>query len=668
MLPHFSVLIALLIGLGNYTQPPSDPVFAFAGTVVCTVVFTLLSRWSTQRGMQAVEDNAMALAEAALRWTMSWALIGWLLAIAVFDWGALVHAYVPRIAWLGRYVVVFMPAMVMFCTAWAGLARLEARIILHKGGVAPRPTFWRGVRAGLRRNSIVLAPMFVIVGAFEALWVGGALGVTPLRVAAAWIEAMPLLNVFVTFAIVLGALPFVPRIFARMLKAQPLPDGPLRAMLERAAERIKLKYGDILLWKTPAPNAMVVGFTPRTRRIFLTEGLVDQLPDDELLAVFFHEAGHAKRNHIGQFLLLFFCISLVFHAITEPMAAIGIGPEILVLLQLALLWFVLLGWVSRRFEREADVYGGENATILEPDAPPVPVPGLETTMPRGVALMIRALDRVRRISGRSYSHRHGTIEERMTFLASHGTDPAVREAYARNRRSFNWGVAALVVIAVGATVLQFPTEVAVARSTIELREAVDAYEEALRLREEGDASEQKRWQAALDGFLESARRVEDAPGIRAEALAIESWFAAGDTAWHGLWDGKQARTYFERSLELIGEEDLSARDERLQFKIRIELGRIAAIDGRFADARRYLEQTETPSRYPLMMAELERMDEDRIVRERVRLLEATILGRGGEHDLARAMLSQLTTSKNEHPEWKELRADAQRELDWLATQ
>jgi len=665
LLPHLTVLIALILGLTPFSVPPENPVFSLVGTMACTAVFILLSRRATARGMRAVEDNEMIVAEAALKWTMAWPLVGWVVALSLFEWGMLVFAYVPRVAWLGRPLVVFIPAALMFGAAWAGLERLQVRIILRKGGVAPRATFWRGVRAGLRRNSIVLVPMAVFVGVFEGIWVGGKLGVDWLRLASAWMDAMPLLQVLVSFGIVLAALPFVPRIFARLLKAGPLPDGPLRTTLERAAERVKLRYGDILVWNTPSPNAMVVGFTGGTRRIFLTRGIIDQMPEEELLAVFFHEAGHAKRNHIGQFLLLFFCVSLIFHASAEPLAAIGVNPAFLLPLHLGVLWFVIMGWVSRRFEREADVYGGENASIFSPDAPAVPIPGLERTLPRGAALMIRALDRVRRLSGHSYSHRHGSIEDRMTFLAAHGSDPAVREAYLRGRRTFNLGVAALVLVAVGATALLYPTEVAVARSKIQGDEAIASYETALGLRRKNDATHTEHWQSALSGFLASARRLEGTTGVSARNFEILNWYNAADTAWHGLWDGAQARTYFERTLKLI---DAAAPSdfEHFQLTCRLELGRIAAMDRRFEDARRYLELTRHLSQYPRLAAELEGNEVARsYLRERVRLLDATIEGRSGEADLARPELKQLTTSTNESERWKELREDAQRELDWL---
>ena len=68
-----------------------------------------------------------------------------------------------------------------------------------------------------------------------------------------------------------------------------------------------------MLWPTNGTiiNAMVVGFTPGTRRIFLTDKIIQDLPEDELMAVFFHEAGHAKHHHLPLLLMLFFYVNPV---------------------------------------------------------------------------------------------------------------------------------------------------------------------------------------------------------------------------------------------------------------------------------------------------------------------------------------------------------------------
>ena len=151
--------------------------------------------------------------------------------------------------------------------------------------------------------------------------------------------------------------------------------------------------------------------TARSRMIFLTDKIIADFPEGELLAVFFHEAGHVKKHHLQLYLVLFFTLAGLMHLASEHLFLAGLSEPMIILLQLAVLWFVLLGFVSRRFEREADLYGAEHAAVLEPDPAFVVVPGLPTPLPRGAARMVGALDRLLRFTGgRAPSHRHGRLE------------------------------------------------------------------------------------------------------------------------------------------------------------------------------------------------------------------------------------------------------------------
>ncbi|MDJ0974986.1 MAG: M48 family metalloprotease [Planctomycetota bacterium] len=672
MLPDLTVFIALLFGLGALAAPAAEPGQAAIGTLLSIATTVWLIKSAGKRAAQAAQAGETALAEAGRRWTSTWALVGWLSALYFFQWGGFVAAVVPRELWMLPFLVLFLPAAVLFLVAWGERGRVERAAFEHAGKPLPIASK-HPVRAGVRRNGIALLPILIIYGVIEAIWVAGALGVEPLRVAAQWFEVMPLLSFAMVFGILLLALPFIPWIINRVLGGQSFPEGRLRRVLERGAERIRLKYNDIVLWRTNnnIVNAMVVGFTPGTRRIFLTDGLINALSEDEIMAVFFHEAGHAKRWHLPLLLLLFFSVGLVFQAFEVPLMSIGIPPMILFLLHIAVVWFGVLGFVSRRFEREADLYGAEHASILTPEAPAVDLPGLDRPIPRGAALMIRALERVRQVSGKGASHRHGTIDERMAYIAAHATNPSVREAWHRNRRNLLLGIAALFVVGLAFTITQYPNEVAVARASLRLEEGAKAYDKALTLtKEESRAAAKPVWESAFDDFVSTAAYVEDSNDPRARQIWILSRWNAGDTALHGLHDAERAKPYFEDVLKAAKEgRGLGGSARSFAFKAHIELGRIVAwMGGDRAEAENHLRAASADPllKRPRDDLSAEEQAERDYRRDRVRLLEFTIDARlGGEPGMktARPRLKNLTGSSRKGVEWDELRDDATIELE-----
>ncbi len=674
MLPDLTVLLALIAGLTalEVREPGGDPLQVLISTVLTVVVFRGLARGAGRRVALAAQGDTLPAAEASLRWLMAWPLLGWLVCLQFAGWPAAIVEHIPRTWWIVRLALFFVPAGWMFAGAWRAKGVGELAVLAARGIQPTSPD--NPVARAVRRNMIAVLPLTVIISLFEGIWVLGALGVTPLAQASRWIEAMPLLNLGAVFAIVLVALPFLPWLIARTLKTKPLPAGPFRDRLEMAASRIGLRYRDILLWPTGGKilNAMVVGFTPGTRRIFFSDGILRALPEDELMAVFFHEAGHAKKHHLPLLLLLFLSVGMVFHFVGAPLMQAGVPELWLVIMQLAVLWFLLLGWVSRRFEREADLYGAAHASILEPDAPEVPIPNSERTLPRGAALMIRALERLQRISGKGTSHRHGSIQDRMQYIAAHATDPGVRETFQRGQRSLLWGIAALTALAAFGIVQRYPSELRVARAQFSLSDALREYELATKeSAKSGPARSavriKRHFEASYTGFITAAAHVEGAGDLQGRSLRLDSLFNAGDIAMHGLRDPERARPHFEGALKLSREaRGLGRAGAVREFQSLIELGRIAAWTVQERDvAEGYLLRAQSS----LLIRDGADSEPDlewrRYYGDRLRLLQATIDARlGGEAgaDLARSILMALKRSSNKELHWEELREDARIEI------
>src|SRR5579864_195382 len=161
---------------------------------------------------------------------------------------------------------------------------------------------------------------------------------------------------------------------------QPLSRGPLRDRLERLSKRFRFRCTDILVWDTGQAlvNAGVTGALPWFRYVLLTDALVEHLTDHQVEAVFGHEVGHISHRHLS-FFGFFFLGSVGVLALAREVAVRylelpfltagwwtsaggGDSPLLLAvhgsvaLICLALYFLFAFGYLSRRFERQADVF------------------------------------------------------------------------------------------------------------------------------------------------------------------------------------------------------------------------------------------------------------------------------------------------------------------------
>ena len=225
---------------------------------------------------------------------------------------------------------------------------------------------------------------------------------------------------------------------------RPLPAGPVRDRLERLSRRFRFRFTDILIWDTDGmmANAGVSGALPFFRYVLLTDVLIQNLNPHEIAAVFGHEVGHIRHRHLT-FFGFFFVGSLgVLTLATDlvwMMARSGLGEQPISLSQesmaqgvitlvLGIAYFALIfGILSRRFERQADVFGARAVSCGSLDCPPHPdlysraevAPVQGPLCPVGIRTFANALRRVAVLNGTrtsSPSWRHGSIDQRVAFL------------------------------------------------------------------------------------------------------------------------------------------------------------------------------------------------------------------------------------------------------------
>jgi Zn-dependent protease with chaperone function len=223
---------------------------------------------------------------------------------------------------------------------------------------------------------------------------------------------------------------------------------------------------------------MIVGFLPRVRYVIFTDRLLEELPPDEVDAVFGHEVGHAKHGHLWHY-AAFLLLSVVVLAalglfIDQRLAAAGVplpeGAENWIALAplglLAAYLFVVWGHLSRRCERQADVYGCRAVSCRDPGctghdsttAYPEHARGL---CPTGIRTFVRALERVDEMNGarRTAGDRrpgigvmlrgvfgwlrawqHSTMPRRIAFLLSLIGDPARERRFQLRVALLRWGL------------------------------------------------------------------------------------------------------------------------------------------------------------------------------------------------------------------------------------
>src|SRR6202012_830175 len=148
----------------------------------------------------------------------------------------------------------------------------------------------------------------------------------------------------------------------------------LRDRLERLAARFGFRFTDILLWGTDNSvfNAVVTGALPRFRYVLLSDALVEHLDEHEVAAVFGHEMGHVRHRHLASFGLFFLgslgVMALVSQLTDGTATLLGASPgsgqawvevakSAAVLGVVGVYYWLVFGLLSRRFERQADVFG-----------------------------------------------------------------------------------------------------------------------------------------------------------------------------------------------------------------------------------------------------------------------------------------------------------------------
>jgi STE24 endopeptidase len=162
-------------------------------------------------------------------------------------------------------------------------------------------------------------------------------------------------------------------------KQKALEDGELRDAIERFATKVGYNLKNIYVIdgskRSTKANAYFSGLGPK-KRIVLYDTLINDLSEDEIIAVLAHEIGHYKKKHTTQGLVLsivqtgimlflfskFVTIPALSQALGGQTASFHIGLIAFGILYspLSMLLGILTNSISRKNEYEADAYASKN--------------------------------------------------------------------------------------------------------------------------------------------------------------------------------------------------------------------------------------------------------------------------------------------------------------------
>ncbi|MFO0891554.1 MAG: M48 family metallopeptidase [Isosphaeraceae bacterium] len=347
-------------------------------------------------------------------------------------------------------LAVFLPYILIQLLVWTGQHRAERA--LHANQPFPRVGSYLTLRV---RQSIGLILPVVLIFVFRQdvfarlwpQWHQTALA-EPLELAALAVLILMVSPLFIRLA----------------WPTRSLPDGPLRRRLEHVARRVGFRFNDLLIWDTGnlMVNACVTGVLPGFRYVLLSDALLETLNPAEVAAVFGHEVGHVAHRHLPFFGFFFLgtlaMLSLATEAVSIPASWVAwipwvtpseapqVGEMIEGVAMLACLglffWFVF-GYLSRRFERQADVFGCRVVSCGEADCPPhfdidegaAPSgANSQALCAVGIQIFCGALASVAERNGieiAARSWRHGSIRSRLAFLRGLQMDPSGEAGFQR---------------------------------------------------------------------------------------------------------------------------------------------------------------------------------------------------------------------------------------------
>lgn len=194
-----------------------------------------------------------------------------------------------------------------------------------------------------------------------------------------WIYAWGVIAVFTIFMNLFYSKLIVPL----FNKQTPLEEGSLKSKIESYARKVGFELKHVFVIdgskRSTKANAYFSGFG-KEKRVTLYDTLLNDLDEDEIVAVLAHEVGHYKRNHIifnlsASIILTGLTLFLLSLFVNNPQVSLAIGvsqPSFhAALIGFGILYSpiseitsLIMNFLSRKFEYQADDYAKNTFAAL----------------------------------------------------------------------------------------------------------------------------------------------------------------------------------------------------------------------------------------------------------------------------------------------------------------
>ncbi|MBZ0137806.1 MAG: M48 family metalloprotease [Planctomycetes bacterium] len=440
------ILLALIIssaGRGSGTLVGWESIAAVAGGTLAVLFFYysvsshLVDRWQLIQLRQMalptdpsprvraeinIEREVLLRRLPLFRMGVDALILGLFIAqVFVFGWTDFV-ADTLRIPMYLDVLPNLAPYFLMLGASWVGQYRIQRHIRADES----RPLRYLMFQA--RANLLTILPIALIYTVYWVVisWVPHA---KELR------NSFEFLEIAVQLVLVILISLFVPLVIRLVVPGGPMPDGRLRRRLETFAKDRGLRVSQIMVWRTGSRHfatAFVIGLVSPFRYVFFTDALLKRMSEDEIVAVFAHEMGHVHHRHLWwllAFILSFTVVMLGLDAGLEQFVPGGPFDFIAMGALLAYGYFAF-GYISRRFERQADAYAAEH------------------TSPEHISSVLLRLGMENPTAMKRHGWRHFSLERRVREIILHNSRPEVRPVF---RMELVKGIAVTVLVTLAAT-------------------------------------------------------------------------------------------------------------------------------------------------------------------------------------------------------------------------
>jgi STE24 endopeptidase len=393
--------------------------------------------------------RAVAWSDRVVRWSRGVA-VGWhVVAVLGFGWLDVVRRVVGDAVLLDELLAVG-PVLGFVAAGWWSVYPIERRLreaVLFRNledGLPLNPPMergafvWMNVRHQLGLvllgalplmawSETVLRLMAALIGHSTVIRSSGPSAVQRLGL---WLQdpgVQEWTRLGLQGAAAIVVLSMLPTVLRRVWDTTAIQAGELRDDLIGVCSAHRVKVRELLVWRTQGTviNGAVLGLLGRWRYVLLTDALLERLPGREVLAVMAHEVGHVRHRHLPWLAMAMLASGGAIFAALDELARLlpilddqggpgGVAGSAAILAVGVGATVVCFGWVSRRFEWQADAFAVQHLSGARRG---VVAPLLIAD--DAVFSMADALDRVARLNHldpRAFSFRHGSIAERVRRL------------------------------------------------------------------------------------------------------------------------------------------------------------------------------------------------------------------------------------------------------------